>query len=279
MRSGHRLRRIALLLLLASGASLAPCPATAETGRAVGWLGVSIAEVGEELSDRLAGTFGYAVGTGVYIADVLKDGPAERGELRRGDVIVRLDAQPIWDVRQLQRLIRSHPIDRSVTLVVLRDATRLRLPVVIGAMPAEARAQLAGERFGFLVREERQRTPGADGSVPTGRLLVGVVEPDSAAALAGLLPRTSSWKWVGKPSTAWRPSSSSLAARSASSSCSWSVRRPPPPCVSPSSFARVECLASQFRWRLRKPKACRCGRPDSGPPTASIEEIYLCHRE
>ena len=189
MRSGQRLRRIAFLLLLASGASLAPGPATAQAGRAMGWLGVSIAEVGEEISDRLANEFGYAAGTGVYVADVLKDGPAERGELRRGDVIVRLDAQPIWDVRQLQRLIRSYPIDQPVTLVVLRDAARLPLPVVIGAMPAEARAQLAGERFGFLVREERQRTPEGGGFIPTGRLLVGFVEPDSAAARAGLRPQ------------------------------------------------------------------------------------------
>jgi serine protease Do len=189
MSSRPQPRRIALWLLLVSGVSLTLGMATAQVGRPVGWLGISIAEVGEELSDRLAGTFGYAVGTGVYVADVLKDGPAERGELRRGDVIVRIDAQPIWDVRQLQRLIRAHPVDQPVTLVVLREGARLRLPVVIGAMPAEARAQLAGERFGFLVREERQRRPEEGGFTPTGRLLVGVVEPDSAAARAGLLPQ------------------------------------------------------------------------------------------
>lgn len=186
MTSGRRLTRIVPSLLLAGSLAFSTGTAIAETGRAVGWLGISIAEIGEELADRLAGTFGYAAGTGVYVADVLKDGPAERGELRRGDVIVRLDTQPIWDVRQLQRLIRSRPIDQPITLAVLRDAAQLRLPLVIGAMPAEARAQLAGERFGFLVREERQRNPEGGEFTPTGRLLVGFVEPDSAAARAGL---------------------------------------------------------------------------------------------
>jgi serine protease Do len=181
--------RMALACLLAAGLPLAGASAAAQAGRAVGWLGISIAEVGEETSDRLAAAFGYAAGTGVYVADVLKNGPAERGELRRGDVIVQLDAQPIWDVRQLQRLIRSRPVDRPVTLVVLRDAARLELSVVIGAMPAEARAQLAGERFGFLVREERQRDPAGGDFTPTGRLLVGFVEPESAAARAGLRPQ------------------------------------------------------------------------------------------
>ncbi len=189
MRSRGRLTWITLVVLLASATCLTPDMATAQAGRTMGWLGISIAEVGEELSDRLAATFGYAAGIGVVVADVLKDGPAERGELRRGDIIVRLDDQPIWDVRQLQRLIRSHPVDRPATLVVLRDAARLELPVLIGAMPAEARAQLAGERFGFLVREERQRSPEGGAFTPTGRLLVGFVEPDSAAARAGLLPQ------------------------------------------------------------------------------------------
>jgi serine protease Do len=188
MRPPARFAQRALAGLLAVGLALPAATVTAQTGRPVGWLGISIADVGEEMSDRLAAAFGYAAGTGVYVADVLKDGPAERGELRRGDVIVQLDSQPIWDVRQLQRLIRSRPVALPVTLIVLRDGVRFSLPVVIGAMPAEARAQLAGERFGFLVREERQRDP-AGGEFPaTGRLLVGFVEPESAAALAGLRP-------------------------------------------------------------------------------------------
>lgn len=180
------LARTGLGLLLVCGPGIWTGGAAAGTGKALGWLGISIAEIGEDMADRLAGTFGYAAGTGVYVADVLKDGPAERGELRRGDVIVRLDAQPIWDVRQLQRLIRSRPIHQPVMLIVLRDTARIRLPVVIGTMPAEARAQLAGERFGFLVREERRRDPDRGEVAPTGRLLVAFVEPDSAAARAGL---------------------------------------------------------------------------------------------
>jgi serine protease Do len=140
------------------------------------------------MADRLATTFGYAAGTGVFVADILKDGPAERGALKRGDVIVQLDAQPIWDVRQLQRMIRSRPAESPVTLTVLRDAARIRLALTIGTMPADARAQLAGERFGFLVREERLREPQAVPPVVSGRLVVAFVEPESAAARAGLKP-------------------------------------------------------------------------------------------
>jgi serine protease Do len=155
----------------------------------VGWLGISITEVGEDLADRLATTFGPDAGTGVLVADILKDGPAEKAGLRRGDVIVKLDAQPIWEVRQLQRTVRSRPVNQRVMLMVLREASRVTLPVSIGAMPAQARAQFAGEPFGFLVREEdlsdaRRSTP-----PPAGRIFVAFVDPGSPAAQAGLRPQ------------------------------------------------------------------------------------------
>ena len=152
-----------------------------------GWLGVSIAEVGEDLADRLAAAFGPAAGTGVQVMDVLKDGPAERALLERGDVIVQVDAQPIWDVRQLQRLLRSQPVDRRLALTVLRGSSRLTVPISVGAMPPPARALLAGERFGFLAREAA-KPDGPAGQPEAVRLVVAFVEAGSPAACADLRP-------------------------------------------------------------------------------------------
>ena len=173
--------------------------AAAQAPPDLGWLGISISDVGEDLADRLAATFGPGVGTGVLVVEVLKGGPAERATVKRGDVIVRVDAQPIWDVRQLQRKIRSHPINQRVILTVLRDSSRLTLPVTIGPMPLEARAQLAGERFGFLVRDEEQRDAARGQPVLTGRILVAFVDPDSSAARAGLRPQDVILQANGQP--------------------------------------------------------------------------------
>jgi S1-C subfamily serine protease len=178
-----------VLWLLGLGLLLVPAPAGAQRPPDLGWLGISIAEVGEDLADRLALTFGPATGTGVLVVDVLKGGPAERAPLKRGDVIVKVDAQPIWDVRQLQRVIRAQPVNQRVVLTVLREASRVTLPVIVGPMPLEARAQLAGERFGFLVKEEERRDPFHGQTLQTGRILVAFVDRDSPAFRAGLRPQ------------------------------------------------------------------------------------------
>jgi serine protease Do len=165
---------------------LLPASASADSLPEMGWLGVSIAEVGEDLAERLASAFGPAAGNGVQVVEVLKGGPAEAARLARGDVIVQVDTQPIWDVRQLQRLIRSRPIGGGLSLTVLRDTARLTLPVVVGPMPPAARAQLAGERFGFWVREVSEDTAGKPLAV--ARIVIAFVEVDSPAARAGLRP-------------------------------------------------------------------------------------------
>jgi serine protease Do len=166
-----------------------PAWAVTDAPAVPGWLGITISDMGEDLADKLATTFGPGAAIGVVVVDVLKGGPAERAPLKRGDVIVRVDAQPIWDVRQLQRTIRAQPIDRPVMVTVLRGTSRVTLPVTIGPMPLEARAQLAGERFGFLVRSLEDQEPRRTPTEPIGRILVAFVDADSPAARAGLRPQ------------------------------------------------------------------------------------------
>ncbi|MFB3817550.1 MAG: PDZ domain-containing protein [Candidatus Methylomirabilales bacterium] len=188
--------RLHLRAVLLGAALLAAWPAAAGAATEIGWLGISIAEVSEDLAERLGGIFGPAVGNGVHVMDVLKGGPAE-GALQRGDVIVRVDAQPIWEVRQLQRIIRARPVRRPVTLGVLRGSRQLAIPVTIGPMPADSRAQLAGERFGLLVRLREERAEGGP-AAPAG-VVVAFVEPESAAARADVKPMDRILEANGRP--------------------------------------------------------------------------------
>lgn len=166
---------------------LLPAAGSAQAPPEMGWLGVSIADVNEDLAERLGSIFGPAAGTGVQVVDVLKGGPAEAAGLARGDVIVRVDAQPIWDVRQLQRVVRARAINSRVVLTVLRGTSRVSIPVSVGPMPLAARAQLAGERLGFVVREVEDASTGRAPALV--RVVIVFVDPDSPASRAGLQPQ------------------------------------------------------------------------------------------
>ncbi len=182
----------ALMLLLsafrpaADAANLGLSPEEGPTG----WLGISIQEVGEELAERLAATFGVESGTGVLVVEAIRGGPAEAGGLKPNDVIVKLDNQPIWEVRQLQKIIRGTAIGRPVRLRVLREKERVQVSVTVGKMPEAMLAQLAAERLGFLARARSVASEEKElAGKPEEEVRVIFVERGSPAAKAGLRPQ------------------------------------------------------------------------------------------
>jgi S1-C subfamily serine protease len=81
---------------------------------------------------KLARRVAVAVGAGpqaVRVGEVAPDGPAARGGLRVGDVILALDALPVTGADDLMRLLDAARIGRAVALTVLRDGRLERLAV------------------------------------------------------------------------------------------------------------------------------------------------------
>jgi S1-C subfamily serine protease len=78
----------------------------------------------------LARHHGLAADRGVKVLSVEPGEPAAVAGVLRGDVIVSLDAQPVTDVDDLQRLLGEEAIGRSVRLGLLRLTERLELVVV-----------------------------------------------------------------------------------------------------------------------------------------------------
>jgi S1-C subfamily serine protease len=56
----------------------------------------------------------------VQVMHVVPDGPADRGGLVQGDLLVSLDGEPLGDATDLQRLMTSERIGRHVPAVVVR---------------------------------------------------------------------------------------------------------------------------------------------------------------
>jgi len=93
-----------------------------------GWLGVSIAEIGDDDLGRLK----LREAKGVLVKGVMPGEPADQGGVRAEDVIIALDGTPMDAPRDLQRVVSSTPVGKRVRVVVLRAGEQKEMDVTIG---------------------------------------------------------------------------------------------------------------------------------------------------
>jgi len=104
-----------------------------------GWLGVKIQTVTGEIASAL----GVPENTGALVAAVTPDGPAAKGGLKPGDVIVTFDKESVATMRNLPRLVARAPIDQQVDVEVVRKGERKTLQVTVGRLSEEDEARAA----------------------------------------------------------------------------------------------------------------------------------------
>jgi S1-C subfamily serine protease len=105
-------------------------PQLAENGKVEwGWLGVSIAEVAEDEAPKL----GLTEAKGVMIRQVVAGQPADQGGVKANDVVLAINGTLVDGPRDLQRIISSTPVGRTVKLKLWREGKPTELDVVVGA--------------------------------------------------------------------------------------------------------------------------------------------------
>ena len=97
-----------------------------------GWLGVQI----QEVSPAIARNLGLPNNHGALVADVTKDGPAEKAGVKQGDVIESFDGQEIEKLRDLTRVVAETGVGKTATLKVWRKGKETTLQPVIAEQPA-----------------------------------------------------------------------------------------------------------------------------------------------
>lgn len=153
-----------------------------------GWLGVVIQDVNRGLAE----SFGLERPAGALVAQVLDGGPAAKGGLRVGDVILSVDGNDIDMSADLPHLIGTIKPDTQARLGIVREGDRQALNVRIGAMPEEGDVATASEntekssnRLGVKVSEltdEQRRSL----DLPGGVVITEVT--NGPAAMIGLRP-------------------------------------------------------------------------------------------
>src|ERR1043166_660694 len=86
---------------------------------------------------RIVRFYGLTLETGVLVASVEKNSPAERAGLRAGDLIIAFNNQPIGSVHHLHKVLVGEQINVTSSLTIIRHTEKLEVPI----LPAESRAQ------------------------------------------------------------------------------------------------------------------------------------------
>lgn len=163
-----------------------------------GWLGVRIQQVTDELADGLS--LGKA--RGALVSEISPDGPAEKGGVKVGDVIVKFDGKPVPTMRDLPRIVAETKIDKPVQVEVIRRGKSRMLKIVTGRLEEASTKPVEEDRpqekarttddmsyLGITVqslsRENRQRFGLADDVI--GAVIIDVAR-DSTAFEAGVRP-------------------------------------------------------------------------------------------
>jgi serine protease Do len=149
-----------------------------------GYLGVLIQKVTPDIAESLGMDKGY----GALVANVSKDGPAERAGVKVGDVIVEFDGKEIKDSGDLPIIVARTPVDKKVRMKVLRDKKEVFLTVSVGELKEEEVAAAVPEKgeLGMTVQRLTPQIAESLGLEKADGVVVTAVEPGSAADEAGI---------------------------------------------------------------------------------------------
>jgi len=152
-----------------------------------GWLGIAIQEITKELAE----SFGMRSTNGALVAGVEKNGPADKGGLEVGDIIIKFDGKAIVTSADLPRVVGATKPGKVAVVEVLRKGAVKVLNMGVGEMPIEGAETAQNSksvpktevnRIGLTLREltpsQKKKLNGKNGLL--------VVDSTGAAAQAGI---------------------------------------------------------------------------------------------
>ncbi len=151
-----------------------------------GYIGVQI----QPVTDDLASGLGLNTAEGALVAQVQPDTPGAKAGLKSGDVVTKLNGEPVKDARDLSRKIGMMKPGTTVALAVTRDGKAMNLDVKLEQLPGEQQTASLNDqdapghdvpRLGLqLAPAKSVKGAGADGVVVTE------VDPNGPAAARGI---------------------------------------------------------------------------------------------
>lgn len=103
-----------------------------KTGKVVrGWIGVEP----QDITPELAESFGLSRRSGTIIAGVLRGGPADRGGMKPGDILVAINDKPVNDTTEMLNTVAQLTPGSKARLSILRGKQEVTVEVAVGTRP------------------------------------------------------------------------------------------------------------------------------------------------
>ena len=160
-----------------------------------GMLGVTIQSVDADLASSL----NLPAARGAIVSSVTAGGPADRAGIKRGDVIVAVNNQPVADNNMLRNQVASLGPNSHATVTVVRNGREQNVQVTLAELPDRQRPDadesssngngpgVNNSRFGLRLQPLTPETASRNGLEADDQgLLVTQVDPSGSAASAGI---------------------------------------------------------------------------------------------
>lgn len=95
------------------------------------WLGIYYLPITPQLARR----FNLSSEVGIYIVKVVWGGPAYKGGIREGDIIIKINGYEIKDVEDMRKVLKNKSVGERVEVVLIRRGKVEKVEVQLGEMP------------------------------------------------------------------------------------------------------------------------------------------------
>jgi Do/DeqQ family serine protease len=163
-----------------------------KTGRVQrSWIGVGI----QDLTPELASAMKVDARAGVLVNSITDGGPAQKANIKPGDIIGAVAGKKVIDGRELVREVIAHEVGQTIQLEIMRDGKKYGTNMTLTARPEANVPPLPVQQqgvpqsgLGLSVRDLTAQQSAQLGLNPKPLPVVTTITPGSAADRAGLKP-------------------------------------------------------------------------------------------
>jgi serine protease Do len=94
-----------------------------------------LALVPQDIDENMAKALHLKSADGALVGDVTPDGPADKGGIKRGDIITQFDSKKVANSTELRNLVAQADPGSAAKITLLRDGKEMQVTVALGERP------------------------------------------------------------------------------------------------------------------------------------------------